>query len=512
MQGKDGIIKSLSDKLEKLRIENAEFQKSEAKLKKTEKALRESEKMYKMLVYTSPDAIALHSFDNKVVEVSQQWLHLWGYEASEEVVGRSNFEFIAPEEHDKIPKYFQKALIKGSMRNVELICLRKDGKRFIGEINATVIRDAKGKPQLFMAASRDITERKKMEQMLKKYSKNLEKMVNHRTQELFEVQKEMKNLRKQIKQSQQYPQIIGNSTKILQVIDLINQVARIDSTVLIYGETGSGKDLIARAIHLNSPRSESPFVTINCAALPEHLIESELFGYVKGAFTGALQNKIGLFEEANTGTIFLNEIGDIPLILQGKLLEVLEKGQMRRVGQSKSITIDVRIIAASNTNLEEAVKHGEFRQDLYYRLKVLLIKIPPLRERKEDIPLLVKFFLDKYCSIMNRKISEISKRAMDILCKYTYPGNVRELENIIQHAIVMSQSNILIPQNLPHEIRHIEPDVQARNLSESLAKIEKQKIKVTLEECNGNLSKAAKILGINRTTLWRRVKKFSITI
>jgi transcriptional regulator with PAS, ATPase and Fis domain len=281
---------------------------------------------------------------------------------------------------------------------------------------------------------------------------------------------------------------------------------------LIFGETESGKDLIARAIHFNSSRRDGPFITVNCAALLEHLIESELFGYVKGTFTGATQNKIGLFEEAHTGMIFLNEVGDIPLRLQGKLLEVLETGQMRRVGQSKSITIDVRIIAASNTNLEEAVKQGNFRQDLYYRLKVLLIHLPPLRERKEDIPLLVKFFLDKYCSIMNREIIEISKETMELLCNYSYPGNVRELENIIQHTIVMSQSNILLPQNLPHEVQGIESDVHSGNLAESLAEIEKQKIKAALAECNGNLSKAAKLLSINRTTLWRRIKKYDINI
>ncbi len=300
-----------------------------------------------------------------------------------------------------------------------------------------------------MATTRDITERKKMEEKLKQYSEELKRLVDERTRELRVAKEEVKNLHKQIQQNQHYPEIVGNNSNILQIINLVNNVARTNSTVLIYGETGTGKDLIAKAIHYNSPRNNAPFLTINCAALPEHLIESELFGYAKGAFTGANQDKNGLFEEANGGTIFLNEIADLPFKLQAKLLQVLESQHMRRLGQSKSIKVDVRIVAASNIDLEEAVNTRNSRQDLFYRLNVFPIRVPPLRERKEDIPLLIKHFLDKYKQLLDKKIRDISKETLEILCTYNYPGNVRELENIIQRAIIMAQGSILLPQYLP---------------------------------------------------------------
>jgi two-component system response regulator AtoC len=507
-------ITELHRRIAHLEKENTDLKKELKDRRKQEKILRDSEKMYRTLVNISSDLVAVHDLDDKakVIDCSPRTFEVIGFKSADELIGKYGLDYIAPEDRDKALLIRKKIFEEGFVKNMEITMMKTDGTRFIGEFNATLIRDAKGNPKYLIGSTKDITERKKMQEKLKQYSEKLEHMVKERTRELTATKKEVRYLREQIQQSQKYSKIIGNSSTIHHVIDLIHQVARTNSTVLIYGETGSGKDLIARAIHFNSSQKDGPFITVNCAALPEHLIESELFGYVKGAFTGATHNKIGLFEEAHTGTIFLNEVGDIPLRLQGKLLEVLETGQMRRVGQSKSITIDVRIIAASNTNLEEAVKQGNFRQDLYYRLKVLLINLPPLRERKEDIPLLVKFFFDKYCSIMNREIIEISQETMELLCKYSYPGNVRELENIIQHAIVMSQSNMLIPQNLPDEIRGIRPDTQARNLSDSLAKIEKQKIKTTLAECNGNLSKAAKLLGINRTTLWRRIKKYDINI
>jgi DNA-binding NtrC family response regulator len=322
------------------------------------------------------------------------------------------------------------------------------------------------------------------------------------------LQVEVKNLRMQIKRDHFQQKIIGHSAEILRVISLANQVAATNSTILIYGETGTGKDLIAQAIHYNSARSEAPFIPVNCAALPEQLIESELFGYVKGAFTGALQNKRGLFEEAAGGTLFLNEISEIPLRVQAKLLQVLENQQIRRLGQSRSITVDVRILAATNIDLEDAVRKGNFRKDLFYRVNVFPIIVPPLRERKEDIPLLIRYFLDKFCPSMNKNITTISEEAIEILSQYSYPGNVRELENIIQRSVIMAKGSALLPHHLPSALRKSSSYYEA----ESLAEMERKMIEATIKKCRGNLIKTSHRLGISRTTLWRKIKKFNLEI
>lgn len=509
---KEQLVKKLA-KLRKIIVELRKTNKLQKKKlieqKKIEHALRESEEMYKTLVKTSPDAIAVHDLNGKVIEVSKRWLEMWDYKNAEEVVGRSGYDFlIIEEDREKAMRSHQKLLKDGYFRNLILTFKRKYGTSFIAELNATLIQDSYGNPKAVMATSRDVTERMKMQKKLKLYSEKLKNLVTERTRELKHAQKKVKSLQKQIQQSQRYPEIIGNSPKITEVIDLIHQVAPTNSTVLIYGETGSGKDLVALAIHYNSARKEGHFLVLNCASLPENLIDSELFGYAKGAFTGATQNKKGLFEAANKGTIFLNEIGEIPLNLQAKLLQVLETKQIRRLGDSNNITVDVRIIAASNKNLKEAVEKGHFREDLFYRINVLNIIVPPLRERKRDIPLLARHFLDKYCLSMNKEISEISHEAMDVLCSYPYPGNVRELENIIQRSIVMAKGPMLLPINLPDELRGI----VAISEPESLADMERQIIGNALHKCKGNVSQAAKMLGIGRATLYRKMKKLNITI
>jgi PAS domain S-box-containing protein len=459
--------------------------------KKAEQTLRESEELYKKLLKTSPDIAALSNLEGIIIDASERTGELLRYKNYSDIIGEDGFNHIAPEDHQKVRLTMQRILTEGFVSNVELKIIRKDGTRFIGEANATLLKDARGKAKAFLYTIRDITQRKKVEK---------------------ELTQEVKKLRKQIKQSKSYPDIIGNSPQILKVIDMIHQIAHIDSTVLIYGETGCGKDLIARAIHFNSSRNEAPFLTINCAALPEHLIESELFGYAKGAFTGANQDKKGLFEEANKGTILLNEIGEIPLKLQAKLLEVLEGQCIRRLGDSKSINVDVRILAATNRNLKEEIKKQQFREDLFYRLNVLPITIPPLRERKEDIPLLVKHFLDKYCPFMDKKIENIAQDAMDMLCNYSYPGNVRELENIIQRSLLMVRGSTLMEQHLPEELKEIPSIAAPDNLSESVADTEKKMIETMIEKCGGNLTRTAHKLGISRVTLWRKIKKFDIDI
>jgi PAS domain S-box-containing protein len=459
--------------------------------KKAEQTLRESEELYKKLLKTSPDIAALSNLEGIIIDASQRTSELLRYKNNADIIGEDGFKLIAPEDHEKVRLTMQKILTEGFASNVELTIVRKDGSRFTGEANATLLKDARGKAKAFLYTVRDITQHKITERKL---------------------QQEVKTLRNQIQQSKSYPDIIGNSPKILKVIDMIHQIAHIDSTVLIHGETGCGKDLIARAIHFNSSRNEAPFLTINCAALPEHLIESELFGYAKGAFTGATQDKKGLFEEADKGTIFLNEIGEIPLKLQAKLLEVLESQRIRRLGDNKSINVDVRILAATNRNLKEEIKKQQFREDLFYRLNVLPITIPPLRERKKDIPLLVKHFLDKYCPFMDKKIENMAQGAMDMLCNYSYPGNVRELENIIQRSLLMVQGSTLMEQHLPEELKEIPSIAAPDNLSENVADTEKKMIETMIKKCGGNLTRTAHKLGISRVTLWRKIKKFKIDV
>jgi two-component system response regulator AtoC len=489
---------------------NEQLKHELAERKRTEEALRESEELYRNLLKTSPDIVAVSDVNGIFTEVSQRTVELFGYQNAEELIGQDGLKLIAPEDYERLIKNVQKVLANGFLSGAEYIAVKKDGSRFIIETNAALVRDAKGKPKAFISTSRDITERKRMIEELKKYREHLEQLVEERTRDLLKTQKEVKTLRKQILQNKKFPEIIGKSTKILQILDLVQQVARTNSTVLIYGETGSGKDLIAKAIHFNSERKDGAFLTINCAALPEHLIESELFGYVKGAFTGANQDKKGLFEESEKGTIFLNEISEMPIKVQAKILHVIENQQVRRLGQSRSITVDVRIVAASNIDLEQAVKKGTFREDLFYRLSVFPITVPPLRDRKEDIPLLVKHFLDKYKQLLDKKVTEISPQAMDILCNYSFPGNVRELENIIQRSLILAQGNKLLANYLPEKIKTTEYNSELNNLADNLADREKQIIEDIIKECKGNLSQSAKKLGICRTTLWRKIKKLKI--
>ncbi|MDY6951551.1 MAG: sigma-54 dependent transcriptional regulator, partial [Thermodesulfobacteriota bacterium] len=251
-----------------------------------------------------------------------------------------------------------------------------------------------------------------------------------------------------VKDAVSFGRLIGKSDQMLKVYSLIKKVADTRANVLILGESGTGKELVAQAIHENSARKDKPFVVINCGGIPEHLLESELFGYMKGAFTGAYSDKPGLFEVAQGGTIFLDEIGELPPLLQVKLLRVIQEKAFRRVGGSKDITVDVRIIAATNQDLEKKVEDGSFREDLYYRLHVIPVNIPPLRERKEDIPVLTKHFIERYSREFSKEIKKISAYAMELLMGYRFPGNVRELENIIERSVALETSNIVLPENL----------------------------------------------------------------
>jgi two-component system response regulator AtoC len=308
--------------------------------------------------------------------------------------------------------------------------------------------------------------------------------------------------------------IVGRSPQMLQVYKTIARVAESRSTVLITGESGTGKELIARAIHFNSPRSARPFVAVDCSSLAETLLESELFGHVRGAFTGAVAAKKGLFEEADRGTCFLDEIGNIGLATQAKLLRVLQEHEIKRVGGTETVKIDVRMVAATNQNLEELVAEKKFREDLFYRLNVVSIHLPSLGERPEDIPLLTDHFLNKYAAQNHKPVCRISPEAMDVLTRYRWPGNVRELENVIERAATLSSTNLIIPEDLPRRLQMELSQVALSFLPSSLplSELEKLYIQKVLEETGGNKKKAADILGIDRRTLYRMATRLGLPI
>jgi len=304
-----------------------------------------------------------------------------------------------------------------------------------------------------------------------------------------------------------FEEIIGKSNSINRVLEMIKNVASTPATVLITGESGTGKELIARAIHKNSLRKDGPFVVVNCAAFSLNLLESELFGHEKGAFTGAISRRIGRFEMANGGTIFLDEIGEMDLSIQTKLLRVLQEKEFERVGSSKTIKVDARILTATNKDLKREVKEGRFREDLFYRINVFNIDIPPLRERKEDIPLLVEHFINKYNKILNKRVKKVSAKAMDFLIDYNYPGNIRELENIIERSIIMAKDEI-IDENYFYFIE------QERKFEKkgTLKDVEKELIIKYLIQNKGNRTKTAESLGISRRSLQNKIKEYQINL
>lgn len=308
--------------------------------------------------------------------------------------------------------------------------------------------------------------------------------------------------------------IVGRSPQMLQVYKTVARVAESRSTVLIAGESGTGKELVARAIHFNSPRSSKPYVAVDCGSLAETLLESELFGHVRGAFTGAVTNKKGLFEEADNGTCFLDEVGDISLAMQTKLLRVIQEHEIKRVGGTETTKIDVRIIAATNKNLEELVAEKKFREDLFYRLNVVSIHLPPLRERLDDIPFLADHFLRKYAAENEKPVSRISAEVLDLLLRYQWPGNVRELENVIERALTLSPHSLILPEDLPRRLRVEPSEISATSLPSqvSLTELEKIYIKKVLEETGGNKKRAADILGIDRRTLYRMAARYGISL
>lgn len=326
-------------------------------------------------------------------------------------------------------------------------------------------------------------------------------------------------LRRQLQGRFEFSNIIGSSPAMNLLFERMNRIVKTDSAVLVSGESGTGKELVAKALHYNGTRKERPFVAVNCSAIPEALLESELFGHVRGAFTGAIKDKQGKFEAANHGTIFLDEIGTLPLHLQAKLLRVLQEHEVERVGSNKTVKLHVRVISATNADLENMVKRGEFREDLYYRLNVIPLHLPPLRERQQDIMHLTAFFLEKQCRLMGRAPCTISKQALEALEQYSWPGNVRELENLIERMVVLTDAPVITLDDVPAkiigekatgEVRSVKLSSDGVNLVATIFQIEQSLILQALEAAGGVKAKAAALLGINRTTLVEKIKRLKI--
>jgi DNA-binding NtrC family response regulator len=345
------------------------------------------------------------------------------------------------------------------------------------------------------------------------------KIVVLKALEKQKLQSENIYLRRQLQGRFEFTNIIGSSPAMNLVFERMSRIVKTDSAVLVTGESGTGKELVAKALHYNGSRSERPFVAINCSAIPETLLESELFGHVRGAFTGAIKDKAGKFEAANHGTIFLDEIATMPLHLQVKLLRVLQEHEVERVGSNKTVKLHVRVISATNADLEEMVKQGDFREDLYYRLNVIPLHLPPLRERQQDIMHLTAFFLEKQCRLMGRSACSISKQALEALELYSWPGNVRELENLIERMIALTDATVISLDDVPSKIigaqpNNKRPDItlpdKGIDLSAMIATIEQGFIDQALAATGGVKAKAAALLGLHRTTLVEKIKRLKI--
>ncbi len=461
--------------------------------KKAEEALRRSEARLRSLFEFSPDAVLVVDADGKITEANAQVDRFFGYDRTE-LLGQS-VELLIPEKFRRThparrEEYTNKARVRTMGAGLELYARRKDGTEFPVDIMLGPIADLEGAAVL--AVVRDLTQKKLDEEAL-------------RRGEL-----ERRYLEEELQTEYRFEEIIGESRALKRVLKQVETVAREEATVLILGETGTGKELIARAIHELSPRSHRTFVKLNCSAIPAGLLESELFGHEKGAFTGAISQKIGRLELAHEGTLFLDEIGDLPLELQPKILRALQEREFDRLGGTKTIPVNVRLIAATNRNLTKMVASHEFRSDLYYRLRVFPIEIPSLRERREDIPVLVNYFVHKHSRRMNRQIVTVPAETMEVLRNWSWPGNVRELENFMERAVILTQGPVLrAPLS---ELKTL--DEPASGLDPNFENAEREHILRILREAKGMIGGpkgAAERLGLKRTTLNSKMKKLRIT-
>jgi len=438
--------------------------------------------------------------------------------SAREMAGRHYLEFVHEDERDDVRSAVDRGLEGDPESENERILITRDGERRMIRWRSVVLRDAAGDPEGLLSVGADVTDRRQSEEELQRTAGELELTVAELALLKDRLEEENVYLREEIRQEHGFEDIVGGSDPLLYVLHKVRQVAPSDTSVLIHGETGVGKELIARTIHQESARANGPFVVVNCAALPPNLIESELFGHERGAFTGADRQRRGRFELAHGATLFLDEVGELPLELQPKLLRVLQEGEMERVGGSETITVNVRVIAATNRDINEEMEAGRFREDLFYRVAVYPITVPPLRDRREDIPLLVEHFVQHFAQRRGLRIDEIPAEVMRSLRAYDWPGNVRELQNVIERAVLTTTNGVLRLaeplQQIPNGLAKLRP-TGSGFAGLTLDEVERGYIVEVLETTNGQVSGAggaAEILGLHANTLRYRMKKLGITV
>ena len=442
---------------------------------------------WKTVVDTIQDGVMIVNPEGIIISVNQGFEEITGYKR-DEILGKpcsilncSSCELI----RNEVSCHWCVMFKQGQLKKQKCSLIIKNGQTINILKNASVLKDRKGE---VIGAVETITD----------------------ISDLLEKETQIEIYKKELDAEDRFHSIIGISAPMQHMFELIQNAAQSDAPVIIYGESGTGKELAARAIHQAGLRKQGPYIKVNCASLNESLLESELFGHVKGAFTGALRNRQGRFEASAGGDIFLDEIGDMPLSTQVKLLRVLEEKVIERVGDQKPIKVDVRIISATNKDLSDLINKGKFREDFFYRINVIPIKIPPLRERVEDIPLLAQSFFNRISLKSNKKIQGISNSALDVLMKYNWPGNVRELKSAFEFAFVSCKNSMISPEHLPGSI--LSPDAVSKPQEKILdiEDIKKHRLIKALEQAHGNQSRASKILGISRTSVWNQIKKFDI--
>ncbi|MGB5749257.1 MAG: sigma 54-interacting transcriptional regulator [Desulfobacterales bacterium] len=450
---------------------------------------QELNRYWKTVVNTIQDGVMIVDTEGTIVSANKALEKITGY-PKEELIGKSctildcNICEIARERKgEKWCSLFRTGAV--NMRKCSV--LNKNGGHIHVLKNASLLHDTDGNVMGAVETMTDINE-------------------------LIEKDTQIEAFRRELRTEDGFHGILGASAPMQQVFDLISNASQSDAPVIIFGESGTGKELVAKAIHDTGPRRQKPYVKVNCASLTESLLESELFGHVKGAFTGAYRSREGRFEAAQSGDIFMDEIGDLPLSTQVKMLRVLEEKVVERVGDNRPIHIDVRIISATNRNLKQLVEQGGFREDLFYRINVIPIMVPPLRGRVGDIPLLAETFFRRIKLKNNKKIMGISNESMELLIGYAWPGNVRELKSAFEYAFVTCQESMIQPYHLPPAIYHTQPFVKKnKNAPLNRNQMKEKELIKALESAGGNQSRAAEILGISRVTVWNRMKKFGVT-
>ncbi len=472
------------------------------------------EKNFTGLYRDTPAMLHTVDRDGRIVHVNERWLLKMGYRR-EEVVGRLVTDFMAADELASDQQAVSDIIAQGELDNEPRSYQTKSGETLETLVSARADRDKDGQVTFMYVAIKDVTERNRAERQLRAAFEE-----NARLRE--ELERERDYLREEVQVSMNFGRIVGESAALKKMLAQLEAVAQTSSNVLIHGESGVGKELVAHALHSRSSRADGPLVKVNCASIPRELFESEFFGHVRGAFTGAHRDRVGRFELADGGTLFLDEIGEIPLELQGKLLRVLQEGEYERVGDDQTRSTDVRLVAATNRDLEALVKQGDFREDLYYRLNVFPIQVPPLRERGDDVVQLASHFVERVCADFNRPPLRLSKQQVELLTSYAWPGNIRELKNVIERAVILSSGKVLRLDLAMSGIASTsgatsrEPNESGPNVmtEKELLALQRKNLLAALELADWRVSGpngAAKLVGLKPTTFTDRMKKFKLS-